>query len=51
MRECYVLKYQRHDPDITMFIEALSGEHVDEYCKAIENEILIIMRRDTLEIF
>ena len=35
MREYYVLESQSHDPDTTMYTEALSGEHVDEYYKTM----------------
>ena len=33
MRESYVLKYQIHGPDIPTYMEALSGENLEEYFK------------------
>ena len=50
MREYYVLKYQRHYPDTTTYMETLSGENTDEYSKAMDDGIKNIMRRDTWDI-
>ena len=50
MRKYYVLKFQSHDLDTPTYMEALSGKLVDEYYKAMDDEILSIMRRDTWEI-
>ena len=37
MREFYVLKSQIHDPDSPTYMEALSGEHANEYFKAMDD--------------
>ena len=50
MREYYVLKTQSHDPDTTRYMEALSGENLEEYFKTLDDEIQIIMRRYTWDI-
>ena len=50
MIEYYVLKYQSHDPDTPTYMEALSGENSEEYFKGMDDEIQIIIRRDTWEI-
>ena len=50
MREYYVIKSQSHNPDNTMYMEALSGENIEEYFKAMNDEIQSLMRRDTWEI-
>ena len=34
-----------------MYMEALSGENSEEYFKAMDDEIQILMRRDTWEVF
>ena len=47
MIKYYVLKSQRHDPDTTKYMKALSGENTDEYFKAMNDEIKSLMRRDT----
>ena len=47
MREYDVLKCQSHDPDTPKYTEALSGENMDEYFKATDDEIQSLMRRDT----
>ena len=39
MRESYVLKTQIHDPDTPMYMEALSGKNLEEYFKAMDDEI------------
>ena len=49
-RESYALKTQIHDPDTPTYMEALSGENLEEYVKAMDDEIQSIMRRDTWEI-
>ena len=46
-REYYVLKYQIHYPDTPMYMEALSGEKLEEYFKTMDDEIQSLMRRDT----
>ena len=51
MRESYALKTQIHDPDTPMYMEALLGENLEEYFKAMDDEIKSLMRRDTWEIF
>ena len=50
MRESYALKTQIHDPDTLKYMEALSGENLEEYYKATDDEIQSLMRRDTWEI-
>ena len=50
MRESYAIKTQSHDPDTPTYIEALSGENLEEYFKAMDDEIQSLMRRDTWEI-
>ena len=30
IREYYIIKYQIYDPDTPIYMEALSGEHMDE---------------------
>ena len=50
MRESYALKTQSHDPDTPTYMEALSGENLEEYFKAIDDEIQSLTRRDTWEI-
>ena len=47
MREYYVLKYQRHNPDTPTYMEALSGGHAYEYYKLMDDEIQSIVIRDT----
>ena len=39
MRESYALKTQSHDPDTPTYMEALSGENLEEYFKAMDDEI------------
>ena len=50
MREYYALKTQSHDPDTPTYMEALSGKNLEEYFKAMDDEIQSLMRRDTWEI-
>ena len=50
MRESYVIKSQGRYPDTPMYMETLSGEHLEEYFKAMDDEIQSLMRRDTWEI-
>ena len=50
MRESYAIKTQSHDPDTPTYMEALSGEKLEEYFKAMDDEIQSLMRRDTREI-
>ena len=50
MSEYYALKTQSHDPDTTTYMEALSGKNTEECFKAMDDEIQILMRRDTWEI-
>ena len=50
MRESYVHKTKIHDTDTPTYMEALSGENSEEYFKAMDDEIKILMRRDTWEI-
>ena len=50
MRESYALKTQSHDPDTPTYMAALSGENLEEYFKAMDDEIQSLMRRDTWEI-
>ena len=47
MRESYVVKYQIHDTDTSMYMGELSGENVKEYFKSMDDEIQSLMRRDT----
>ena len=47
MRESYVVKSQNHDSDNPTYMEALSGENMDEYYKAIADENQGLTRRDT----
>ena len=51
MREYYVIKTQRRDPDTPMYMEALSGETSEEYFKSMDDEIQSLMIRDTWENF
>ena len=44
-RESYALKTQSHDLDTPTYMEALSGENLEEYFKAMDDEILNLMRR------
>ena len=50
MTKYYALKTQIHDPDIPTYMEALSGENLEEYYMAMDDEIQSLMRRDTWEI-
>ena len=50
MRESYALKTQIHDPDTPTYMEALSGENLEEYFKAMDDEIQSLTRRETWEI-
>ena len=50
MREYYALKTQSHYPDTPAYMEALSGENLEEYFKTMDDEIQNLMRRDTWEI-
>ena len=50
MRESYVVKYQIHDLDTPTYMEALSGENLEEYFKAMDDKIQSLTRRDTWEI-
>ena len=50
MREYYDLKTQSHYPDTPTYMEALSGENLEEYFKAMDYEIQSLMRRNTWEI-
>ena len=50
MRESHVLNTQNHDPDTPTYMEALSGKNSEEYFKAMDDEIKILMRRDTWDI-
>ena len=47
MRESYALKTQSHDPDTPTYMESLSGENLEEYFKAMDDEIQNLIRRDT----
>ena len=49
-RESYALKNQSHDPDTPTYMEALSGKNLEEYFKAMNDEIQSLTRRDTWEI-
>ena len=51
MRESYALKTQSHDTDTPTYTEELSGENLEEYFKAMDDEIQSLMRRNTWEIF
>ena len=46
MRESYALKTQIHDPDTPTYMEALSDKNLEEYFKAMNDEIQSLMRRD-----
>ena len=50
MREYYVLKYQRYDPDTPMYMEALSSGHGYEYYKVMDDEIQSLVKRNTWDI-
>ena len=50
MGESYGIKSQSQDPDTPKYMEALSGENVEEYFKAMDDEIQSLMRRDAWEI-
>ena len=49
-RESYDIKTQSHDHDNPTYMEELSGENLEEYFKAMDDEILSLMRRYTWEI-
>ena len=51
LRESYDLKTQSHDSDTPSYMEALSGENLEEYLKAMDDEIKGLMRGETWEIF
>ena len=51
MRESYAIIYQIRDPDTPTYMEVLSSEHVDKYYKAMDDEIILLIRRETWEIF
>ena len=51
MRESYALKTQRHYPDTPTYMEASSGENLEEYFKSMDDEIQSLTRRDRWEIF
>ena len=38
MRESYDIKTQSHDPDNPTYMEALSGENLEEYFKAMDDK-------------
>ena len=46
MRKYYVIISQSHDPDTPKYMEALSGESLGEYFKAMDYEVQSLMRRD-----
>ena len=50
MIEYYALNTQSHDPDTPTYMEALSGENLEEYFKAMDDEIQSLTRRETWEI-
>ena len=50
MREYFDLKDIIHGTDTPTYMEALSGEHADEYHKAIYNEIHSLIRSDTWKV-
>ena len=50
MREYYVLKFRSHDPDTPTYMEALSGEHADEYYKYMDDEIKSLTKRENMDI-
>ena len=47
MIESYVLRSLSYDPDTPTYTEALSDKNLDDYYKAIDDEIQSLMRRDT----
>ena len=47
MIESYVLKPQSPDLDTPIYMEALSGENLEEYFKVMDDEIQSLMIRDT----
>ena len=47
MREYYVIKYKIHDPDTPTYMDSLSGENAEESLKVMDDEIQILVRRDT----
>ena len=50
MSESCVIKSQSHDTDTPMYMEALSGENLEEYFKAMDDKIQSLMKRYTREI-
>ena len=50
MREYYVINSQRYDTVTTAYTEDLSGEHADEYYKAMDGEIHGLTRRGKWEV-
>ena len=50
MRKYYVFKIQIYNPGTSTYMEDLSGEHLDEYYKAMDAEIQSLMRRETWDI-
>ena len=50
MREYFALNNQIHDPGTPTYMEALSGENLEEYFKTMDDEIQSLMRRDTWDI-
>ena len=51
MRESYVLNSEIHNTYTPTYMEALSGEHADEYYKDVDDEIQSLMIRDTLDVY
>ena len=49
-REYDVIKSQSYDTDTPTYMEALSGEYMDKYFKAMDNKIQSLMRRYTWDI-
>ena len=46
-----MLQDKNHDPDTPTYMEALSGENLEEHFKAMDDEIQSLMRRYTWDIF
>ena len=51
IRLYYSLKSHRHNNDTPIYTEEISGEYVEEQYKAMDEEIRILIRNDTQEVF
>ena len=50
VRESYVLNTQNHDPYTPTYMEALSGENLEEHFKVMDDELQSLMIRYTWDI-